>query len=822
LAKQHLLLVDGDPKSLRVMEVSLKKAGFSVTTAIHGRDALEKCQISPPDLILSDTKMPEMDGFELCRRLKEDDKFKGTPFIFLTGQKSVEYKVRGLELGVEDYLTKPIYIKEIVTRVKILLQKKEKERLERKDQKASFAGNLTDMGVVDLVQTLEMGKKSGALRIDGKGGKSAVVYFRDGKIQDCEVGKLAGENAFYRLLNWQEGEFAIEFKPIEREEKIAASTQGLLMEGMRRIDEWGRIVEQLPALDRIFEIDYALLGDRLAEIPDDVNTLLRLFDRRRTLDQVIEEADYDDLAAAGVISKLFFEGIIKELPEGTEPAPPAETPPSTQGQRSSSAAAEPGPGDPRADAKPEPKPEPESEPEGVDWFAGPVGGAARSAPAQAPAEERDRPAAAAVDDAPKILRFPARKREEGGGTAGKEPAPQPISLNSTAAVPSHPPTFNPSGFSIPLPPPGSLPLPQDLTDALAGGFRPHTTGSFQAMTPAPRTTGTAPAQPAPVGTSPAGSPAHPASPAQPPAKGAQPVQATPAPGQATPAPGQPASRKTETTPAVQQAQPSPSPAPQRKTVPAPRTSPALIIVSAIVLVALVVAISWFLFVRPHAPTSEAPAPDAGAPRAAEAASPAVPAADPKPAAAPTPAPSPSPGPQAAPTPAPPPPAPAATPAPALAPKPAAPAKAPAPLVNPAPADTAAPPAGKPAKPSAGTGSEADFRRYMTAGGQKYRAGDLNAAANAYGHALAIRRTAAALVGLAQVLYDANKQLDALQSVQEAVELEPKYAPAHALLGTIYQDQDRISEARRAYERYLALDPSGEQAQAVREILRALK
>ena len=805
MAKQHLLLVDGDPKSLRVMEVSLKKAGFSVTTAIHGRDALEKCHISPPDLILSDTKMPEMDGFELCRRLKEDDKFKGTPFIFLTGQKSVEYKVRGLELGVEDYLTKPIYIKEIVTRVKILLQKKEKERLERKDQKASFAGNLTDMGVVDLVQTLEMGKKSGALRIDGKGGKPAVVYFRDGKIQDCEVGKLSGENAFYRLLNWQEGEFAIEFKPIEREEKIAASTQGLLMEGMRRIDEWGRIVEQLPALDRIFEIDYTLLGDRLAEIPDDVNTLLRLFDRRRTLDQVIEEADYDDLAAAGVISKLFFEGIIKELPEGTEPAPPpAEAPASTQGQRSSSPAAEPGPGDPRADAKPETKPEPESEPEGVDWFAGPVGGTPRSAPA--------------ADDAPKILRFPARRREEGGGVSGKDPAPQPITLNSAAAVPTHPPTFNPSGFSIPLPPPGSLPLPQDLTDALAGGFRPHTTGSFPAMTPAPRTTGTVPAQPAPGGPSPAGSPVPPTSPAQPPAKGVQ-------PGPATPAPGQPPDRKTETTPAVQQAQPNSGPAPQRKPVPAPRTSPGLIIVSAIVLVALVVAVSWFLFARPHAPATEAPAPAAGAPGSAEAPGPSALAPDPKPAAAPTP----SPGPQAAPSPspAPPPPAPAPSPAPtaaspAPATKPAAPAKAPSPIVNTAPADTAAPSAGKPAKPSAGTGSEADFRRYMTAGGQKYRAGDLNAAANAYGHALAIRRNAAALVGLSQVLYDANKQLDALQSVQEAAELEPKYAPAYALLGTIYQDQDRISEARRAYERYLALDPSGEQAQAIREILRALK
>ncbi|HYG69767.1 MAG TPA: response regulator, partial [Anaeromyxobacteraceae bacterium] len=438
MAKQHLLLVDGDPKSLRVMEVSLKKAGFSVTTAVHGRDALEKCQQSPPDLILSDTKMPEMDGFELCRRLKEDERFRGTPFIFLTGQKSVEYKVKGLELGVEDYLTKPIYIKEIVTRVKILLEKKEKERLEKKDPKASFAGNLSDMGVVDLVQTLEMGKKSGALHIRSKKGAEAVAYFREGRIVDCELGKVGGENAFYRLLNWQEGEFAIEFKPIERAERIPVSTQGLLMEGMRRIDEWGRIVEQLPALDRVFGIDYPILGERLAEIPDDVNTLLRLFDGRRTLEAVIEEADYDDLAAAGVISKLFFEGIIKEVPaELAAPAADAVPPPA--------APASPEPAAPaRSEAGPA-APEPTPEPDGVDWFAGPVAAAGVEAPA------------------PKILKFPDRKRAA-AEHADDAPPPSPVALR-----PSAPPAssggrpFKPdTRFSMPVPPPGTLPPPPSL------------------------------------------------------------------------------------------------------------------------------------------------------------------------------------------------------------------------------------------------------------------------------------------------------------------------------------------------------------------------
>src|SRR4051812_48272177 len=166
VAKQHLLLVDSDAKSLRVMEVSLKKAGFSVTTAIHGKDAADKVQISPPDLVLADTKMPEMDGFELCKLLKSDERFKQIPFVFLTNQKSVEFKVRGLELGGDDYLTKPIYIKEIVTRVKMILQKAEKERIERKETKSGFSGSLSDMGVVDLVQTFEIGRKTGNIRLE--------------------------------------------------------------------------------------------------------------------------------------------------------------------------------------------------------------------------------------------------------------------------------------------------------------------------------------------------------------------------------------------------------------------------------------------------------------------------------------------------------------------------------------------------------------------------------------------------------------------------------------------------------------------------------
>ncbi len=361
LAKQHLLLVDGDPRSLRVMEVSLRKAGFTVTTASDGGDALEKCQLSAPDLVLSDTSMAPVDGFELCRRLKADPRFQSTPFLFLTGQKAVEHKVRGLELGADDFLTKPIYIKEIVTRVKMLLQKRDREQLTRRDHRASFSGNLAEMALVDLVQTLEQGRKSGTLRVQGAGGRVAAVWFREGRIVDCELGSDSGEQAFYRLLNWQEGDFSIEFRAIDRPERIGIGTQGLLLEGMRRIDEWGRVVEQLPPLDGVYEVDYPALSGRLAELPDDMNAVLRLFDGRRTLEQVIEEAEHDDLMAAALVSKLYFDELIR--PARGEEALAGEGP------------AELTPADP---------PAPPAAGAGVDWFAGPMGAPGQTArPAEA-------------------------------------------------------------------------------------------------------------------------------------------------------------------------------------------------------------------------------------------------------------------------------------------------------------------------------------------------------------------------------------------------------------------------------------------------------
>jgi DNA-binding response OmpR family regulator len=311
VAKQNLLLVDADQRSLRVLEVSLRKAGYSVTSCEDAEDALEMVELSEPDLILSDTRLPALDGFGFVEKLRESPKYAEIPLIFLSSDGSVESKVRGLELGVEDYLTKPIYIKEIITRVNLVLQRHERRGLERRSlTKTRFSGSLSEMGLVDLLQTIDISRKSGVLELSS-GDRSGTVHFQGGRLVHAVSGTLEGDRAIYRFLVWSDGEFDLEFRSVEiPRETIQTSTQGLLMEGMRRVDEWGRMLEQLPPLDSIFEVESDELLDRLAEIPDEINHLLRLFDGQHSLMDVVDEAREDDLQTLASISKLYFEGLI--------------------------------------------------------------------------------------------------------------------------------------------------------------------------------------------------------------------------------------------------------------------------------------------------------------------------------------------------------------------------------------------------------------------------------------------------------------------------------------------------------------------------------
>jgi DNA-binding response OmpR family regulator len=123
--KTVILVVDDEPEAVELVEFNLKQAGFGVTTAADGAEALKKAKAALPALVVLDLMLPEIDGLEVCKLLRRDPATAGIPIIMLTAKATEIDRVLGLELGADDYITKPFSPRELVLRIRKILQRRE-------------------------------------------------------------------------------------------------------------------------------------------------------------------------------------------------------------------------------------------------------------------------------------------------------------------------------------------------------------------------------------------------------------------------------------------------------------------------------------------------------------------------------------------------------------------------------------------------------------------------------------------------------------------------------------------------------------------------
>lgn len=131
---ETILVIDDSPTNLEVLHATLENAGYEVIVEMDGNSGIEQVKNNPPDLILLDVMMPGIDGFETCRRLQADPSTNEIPIIFITALSDSGEKVKGLNLGAVDYITKPFHQKEVIARIQLHLKLRQLN-LELDDQK---------------------------------------------------------------------------------------------------------------------------------------------------------------------------------------------------------------------------------------------------------------------------------------------------------------------------------------------------------------------------------------------------------------------------------------------------------------------------------------------------------------------------------------------------------------------------------------------------------------------------------------------------------------------------------------------------------------
>lgn len=122
-AKKTILVVDDEQDLLDLIEYNLKQEGYQVLRAENGEDGITLAREERPNLVLLDIMMPEMDGIEVCRRMREDKELKLIPIIFLTARSDEKTEIEGLDMGADDYITKPISTSKLISRINAVMRR---------------------------------------------------------------------------------------------------------------------------------------------------------------------------------------------------------------------------------------------------------------------------------------------------------------------------------------------------------------------------------------------------------------------------------------------------------------------------------------------------------------------------------------------------------------------------------------------------------------------------------------------------------------------------------------------------------------------------
>jgi CheY-like chemotaxis protein len=243
------LIADEDASFRRSLALPLAAQGFKIFEAGDGAEAWSLATAHRPWVMLADLGMPEVDGFEFCRRVRANSLLSRRPLVFISGSDRYKERYRALQLGADEFLSKQTPIRELLIRVQLLLTRYSDLRnapggaaaLESAGTGGALQGQIEVFGAPGVLQICSQGTLTGIFSAHAKDDtgrdKLAVFGFRDGRLIAATTQELEGPEAVYAFLAWTRGQFKFAPGDPGSGEPFAQSVEHLLLEGCRRVDE---------------------------------------------------------------------------------------------------------------------------------------------------------------------------------------------------------------------------------------------------------------------------------------------------------------------------------------------------------------------------------------------------------------------------------------------------------------------------------------------------------------------------------------------------------------------------------------------------------
>ena len=237
-----VLIADEDPSFRRYLALPLAAQGFAIHEAADGASAWQLALQTRPWMILADVSLPQVDGFEFCRRVRRDPLLSRRPLLFISGADDYKDRYRALQAGADEFLSKTTPIRELLIRIRLLMTRySDLDKAEAQPDGSDahgFEGRVELFGTPALLQICGQGRLTGVLSARAEhGAETAEIRFREGEIVSATAGARAGPEAVYEFVAWPKGRFRFSAQDPGPGERLAPGFEALLLEACRRLDE---------------------------------------------------------------------------------------------------------------------------------------------------------------------------------------------------------------------------------------------------------------------------------------------------------------------------------------------------------------------------------------------------------------------------------------------------------------------------------------------------------------------------------------------------------------------------------------------------------
>ena len=301
-----ILLIDSDERSRRLTELSLRKAGHPVSGVASLAEAGIALRSAAPSLILTEARLSDGSALTLLAQIRAEG--RSLPVIVVSDGSDASLPAAAQAAGAADVVARPLQIRELVARITGILARA--ASLGVATPGAELTGDVDGTTLIELLQTIAGDRQTAVLRFQ-HGALSGTLYFERGELIDATGDRTQGLSVLRRMMTWETGTYRLRAAASTgRTRTLHHTMDELLNDAVDYASAWGSAAAQVGDLSRTYTVDYPAFVAQIGQLPPEANTLVRLFDGIRSLEEVVSLADIDDLIGCQIVGLLLRGGIL--------------------------------------------------------------------------------------------------------------------------------------------------------------------------------------------------------------------------------------------------------------------------------------------------------------------------------------------------------------------------------------------------------------------------------------------------------------------------------------------------------------------------------